>query len=99
MNMDQIAGNLEQVHGHLTEKWGKLTGDDFTAAKGSLKVLAGRIHEHYGIAREQAENEISEIVARFHAEQRAGQANVPFKVPEVATEGAPVDTKTLKIGM
>ncbi len=99
MNMDQIEGNLEQVRGHLAEKWGKLTGDDFSAAKGSLKVLAGKIQEHYGIAKEEAETEISEILARFHAEQRAGQATFPTRVPEVATEGAPLDTKTLKIGM
>jgi uncharacterized protein YjbJ (UPF0337 family) len=91
MNKDQLAGNWEQMKGHLTQRWGKLTGDDFTAAKGDLKVLAGRLQEHYGLAKEDAEKQLHDYV---NESKESTQKN-----PEVAKEGAPVNTDTLKIGM
>jgi uncharacterized protein YjbJ (UPF0337 family) len=91
MNKDQLAGNWEQMKGHLTQKWGKLTGDDFRAAKGDMKVLAGKLQEHYGLVKEDAETQLRDYVNQYNEPHK--------KDPEVAKEGAPVNTDTLKIGM
>ena len=91
MNQDQLAGNWEQMKGHLTQKWGKLTGDDFAAAKGDLKVLAGKLQERYGLVKEEAEKQLHDHINQYKA--------TPKTNPEVTKEGAPVDTDTLKIGM
>jgi uncharacterized protein YjbJ (UPF0337 family) len=59
MNKDQIAGNWKQLAGKVKEQWGKLTDDDITIVEGQRDQLVGRIQERYGIAREQAEEQVS----------------------------------------
>ena len=93
MNWDQVHGNWKQMGAVLQKKWGKLTGDDLAVANGDRNLLLGRLEERYGLEREEAERELNEFVGA--QEEGAG----PYDKEEVATEGAPVDMKTLKIGM
>jgi len=58
MNWEQLEGNWMQAKGKVKEKWGKLTDDDLTVAAGKRDMLAGRIQERYGMAKEQAEKEV-----------------------------------------
>ena len=88
MNWDQMQGNWKQIKGMLTKKWGKLTSDDLAMANGDRKILAGKIQEYYGLSKEEAHRQLDDLVERYRPEH-----------PEVATEGAPVDSATLKIGM
>jgi uncharacterized protein YjbJ (UPF0337 family) len=60
MNWDQIQGNWKQVTGHAKEQWGKLTDDDLDIVAGRREQLAGKIQEHYGVAKEDAEKQIGE---------------------------------------
>lgn len=60
MNTDIIEGNWEQVKGSVQEYWGKLTGSHLDQINGSRKKLAGVLQENYGIASEEAENQIKE---------------------------------------
>jgi uncharacterized protein YjbJ (UPF0337 family) len=60
MNWDQIKGNWKQVTGHAKEQWGKLTDDDLDVVAGRREQLAGKIQEHYGVAKEDAEKQIGE---------------------------------------
>jgi len=85
MNWDQVHGNWKQMSGLLRKKWAKLTGDDMNDAKGDRAILAGKLQEHYGSPRKMR-NANSMIWS-------------PSIRTRVATEGAPVDTATLKIGM
>jgi uncharacterized protein YjbJ (UPF0337 family) len=57
---DQIAGSWKEVRGQVRTQWGKLTDDDLEMAKGQRDVLAGRIQQRYGIAREEANRQIDE---------------------------------------
>jgi len=91
MNSDQTRGNWQQISGYLTKKWGKLTGDDLAQVKGDSKMLAGRLQERYGLAKEEAEKEMHDFFRE--------NDNSEKRDPEVATEGAPVTTEDLKIGM
>ena len=61
MNRDQIAGNWQQVKGRIKEKWGQLTDDDMTEIEGRADVMAGKIQERYGIAREEAERQVEDF--------------------------------------
>jgi len=58
MNWDRIEGNWKQVKGHVHEQWGKLTNDDFDQIQGRRELLAGKIQERYGIAKDEAEKQI-----------------------------------------
>ena len=59
MNWDQVAGNWKQFKGSVKEKWGKLTDDDLNVIAGKKDQLIGKLQERYGIAKEEAEKEIS----------------------------------------
>ena len=65
MNWEQVEGNWMQFKGKVKEKWGNLTDDDLTAAKGKRDMLAGRLQERYGMAKEQAERELDEFAKNY----------------------------------
>lgn len=78
MNWDQVQGKWKQTKGRVQEKWGRLTDDDLNVIDGKRQQLVGKIQEHYGIAREVAEQQADEFVknlqAEEHKEERAKRA-------------------------
>jgi uncharacterized protein YjbJ (UPF0337 family) len=58
MNWDQIEGAWKQLRGRAKEQWGKLTDDDLDMISGKRDVLAGKLQQRYGIAREEADRQI-----------------------------------------
>jgi uncharacterized protein YjbJ (UPF0337 family) len=58
MNRNRMEGSWEQVKGQVQKMWGKLTNDDLDVIEGNRKLLAGKIQERYGIAEEDAEDQI-----------------------------------------
>jgi uncharacterized protein YjbJ (UPF0337 family) len=64
MNWDRIEGNWKQVTGKAKVQWGKLTSDDFDIIAGRREQLAGKIQERYGIAKDDAEKQVSEWVKK-----------------------------------
>lgn len=61
MNEDKIQGQWKQLHGKFKARWGKLTDDDLTTTSGSIEYLAGKLQERYGIARDEAKQQIREF--------------------------------------
>lgn len=59
MNWDRIQGNWKQVSGQAKAQWGKLTDDDLEVVAGRRDELAGKIQERYGVAREDAHNQLA----------------------------------------
>ncbi len=57
---DQIAGEWKQVKGEARKTWGKLTDNDLEQVKGQRDILAGKIQERYGIAKEDANRQIDD---------------------------------------
>jgi len=49
---------LETITGKVKEKWGQLTDDDLTAIAGKRHLLAGKLQERYGYAKDQAHKEL-----------------------------------------
>lgn len=60
MNWDRIQGNWKQVSGQAKAQWGKLTDDDLEVVAGRREELAGKIQERYGIAKEDAHQQLGE---------------------------------------
>jgi uncharacterized protein YjbJ (UPF0337 family) len=65
MNSDTLKGQWRQMVGHVRKQWGKLTDDDLDQIKGDADVLAGKIQERYGRAKDEARKEVD----RFLEEQ------------------------------
>jgi uncharacterized protein YjbJ (UPF0337 family) len=55
---DQIEGDWKQFKGHARQTWAALTDDDLEYVKGKRDVLAGKIQERYGVAKEEANRQI-----------------------------------------
>jgi len=64
MNEDILKGRWNQLKGELRRQWGKLTDDDVDQIKGSRDILVGKVQEHYGRSRDQAQKEVDEWLAR-----------------------------------
>jgi uncharacterized protein YjbJ (UPF0337 family) len=62
---DKIAGSWKEVTGQARIQWGKLTDDDVEQIKGQRDVLAGRIQQRYGIAKEEANRQIDDWAAKL----------------------------------
>jgi len=57
---DKIAGNWKQLQGSVRKQWGKLTDDDLEQGRGEREKLVGRIQERYGIAKDEANRQLTE---------------------------------------
>ena len=64
MDWNRIQSNWKQVTGKAKEQWGKLTDDDLTRIAGQRDQLSGKIQERYGIAREEAEKQLSTWIGK-----------------------------------
>ena len=60
MDSDRIEGNWHQIVGSVKEEWGELTDDDLKVIEGSVERLAGKVRERYGIAIEEAREQVEE---------------------------------------
>lgn len=60
MNWDRIEGKWKQMTGSVKTRWGKLTDDDIHTIGGQRDQLVGRIQERYGIAKDEAQNQVDE---------------------------------------
>lgn len=58
MNWDRIEGNWKQFKGRVRSKWGELTDDELDMIEGDREVLLGKLQQRYGLAREEAENQV-----------------------------------------
>lgn len=65
MNWDRVEGGWTQFKGKVKEHWGKLTDDDLTEIDGKREVLAGKIQSRYGIAKDQAEDELKKFESQY----------------------------------
>ena len=74
MNSDQFSGKWKQLQGSVKEQWGKLTDDDVAMIDGQHDKLIGRVQERYGLAKEEAHQQVNKWLAtRDDAAHAAGR--------------------------
>ena len=66
MNWTQIEGKWDQVKGQVRSQWAKLTDDDLANLKCKKDQLVGKIVERYGVAKDDAEQQIDAWLKRFN---------------------------------
>jgi uncharacterized protein YjbJ (UPF0337 family) len=66
MNWDQIEGKWNVMSGKVREQWGKLTDDELAEIRGKRDRLAGVLQQKYGLAKEEAEQQIEDFADRLH---------------------------------
>jgi uncharacterized protein YjbJ (UPF0337 family) len=65
MNWNRIEGQWHQLTGQLKSEWAKLTDDDLKNVAGKKDQLVGKLQEHYGILKEDAEKQIDKWIGRL----------------------------------
>lgn len=65
MNWDEVEGNWKKIKGRAKENWGRLTDDQLEEMAGKREHLIGRLQDHYGMARREAEKEADRWVRRL----------------------------------
>ena len=60
MNWDRVEGQWKQRRGKAVNHWGKVMNDELAAISGKFEKLVGRLQEKFGIAKEEAREQIEE---------------------------------------
>lgn len=68
-----LRGEWNLIKGKIKEKWGKLTDDDLTEINGKREQLLGKIQKKYGLAKEKAEQELTEWEKQSESHSRDQQ--------------------------
>jgi len=71
MNWTQIEGKWKRLSGQVKSEWAKLTDDDLKLIAGKRDQLVGKIQEHYGVIKDDAEKQIDLWIATLSAGNRA----------------------------
>jgi uncharacterized protein YjbJ (UPF0337 family) len=65
MNWNQVQGQWHQLAGQVKSEWAKLTDDDLANVAGKKEQFVGKLQEHYGIVKEDAETQIDKWLAKM----------------------------------
>ena len=79
MNKDQFQGQWKVIKGQIKEKFGKLTDDDLTMIAGKRDQLVGALQKRYGIAKERAEETLSDFEDSMSEEAEPVEEDTHFK--------------------
>ena len=71
MNWDEIKGNWKKFAGDIKVRWGRLTDDDLDIIQGQREKLSGELQRKYGIARDEAEEEIEDFLRKERQEAKS----------------------------
>jgi uncharacterized protein YjbJ (UPF0337 family) len=65
MNWDAIEGNWKEIKGKVRQHWGELTNEQLDMVSGKRELLLSKLQECYGIARDEAERQVSAWEAQY----------------------------------
>ena len=63
MNKTTVHGQLMELRGEIKRRWGKLSDNDLKEIQGDAQKLLGKLEQHYGSAKERAQQEVEEFLA------------------------------------
>jgi uncharacterized protein YjbJ (UPF0337 family) len=67
MNWTQVEGKWRRLAGRAKSEWAKLSDDDLKNIAGKKEQLIGKLQEHYGVLKEDAEKQVDNWLAKLSA--------------------------------
>jgi uncharacterized protein YjbJ (UPF0337 family) len=68
MNKEQAGGKMDQLKAEFKKTWAKLTDNDIMLYQGKREEFLGKLKEHYGLAKEEAETKIKAMEDACHCD-------------------------------
>ena len=68
MNKEQAGGKFDQLKAEFKQTWAKLTDNDIMLYQGKREEFIGKLKEHYGLAKEEAETKIKAMEDACHCD-------------------------------
>lgn len=65
MGNEEFKGKWTEIKGEIKTQWGKLTEDELEKTFGNLVSIAGLIQQRYGAKKEEVQDKLNAIAARF----------------------------------
>lgn len=65
MNWNQIEGQWHQLAGQIKSQWAKITDDDLKNIAGKREHFVGKLQEHYGVLKDEAEKQLDKWIAKI----------------------------------
>jgi len=65
MKWTEIENKWGQLGASLQGRWSRLSDGDLFSIKGKRELLAGKLRERYGLALDEAEDDIDDFLASF----------------------------------
>jgi uncharacterized protein YjbJ (UPF0337 family) len=69
MNWNQIEGQWHQLAGQIKSEWAKFTDDDLKNVAGKREQFVGKLQEHYGVLKDDAEKQVDKWIAKMTPSQ------------------------------
>jgi uncharacterized protein YjbJ (UPF0337 family) len=70
MNKDVVQGKWKEIKGDLRKAWGDVSDDDWEKTKGDATAIAGVVQQRYGLAKEEASEKVSKLMAKYTSSTR-----------------------------
>ena len=67
MNWTQIEGQWHQLSGQIKSQWAKITDDDLKNIAGKREHFVGKLQEHYGVLKDEAEKQLDKWISKIPA--------------------------------
>ncbi len=80
MSRGILDGKWKQGAEAIKGRWGKLTDDDLKVIAGRRDYLLGRLQEKYGMAEDQAEEDLADFEREYRELQAAAKASSKLRV-------------------
>lgn len=71
INESVLKGKWKEIKGEMQRTWGNITNDEWDKAQGSATELSGLLQKKYGIAKDEAERKIGDIVTRYSDDSKS----------------------------
>ena len=75
MNKEQVQGKAEQLKGEIKKTWAKLTDNDIMLLEGNRDQFLGKVKEHYGLAKEDAETKVKALEDAYRCDSTGSKSD------------------------
>jgi uncharacterized protein YjbJ (UPF0337 family) len=75
-NEQMIKGKWKEIKGEIKTQWGKMTDDELEKNSGNLTTIAGLIQQRYGSKKEEVQEKLHKIAAKFSEKTEGVKKNM-----------------------